>query len=178
MEAVNLRSNQKSTSTCSDWVDQYYDRIYPVILRMVSNEDIAKDLTQDAFLRAWEKRDTFRGDSEVGTWLYRIAVNVTLTYLTKNKRMSDTPIDEAILPDGRESIQRKLEKNQDGNLIRQSVEELPDAYKLVIIMHYYEDMKLEQIAKITGISKGTAAWRLFKARNMLTASLRAKGIVS
>ena len=178
METMNLRTDKGSQIGSSSWIENYYDKIYPVILRMVANEEVAKDLTQEAFLRAWEKRSSFRGDSNLGTWLYRIAVNVTLTYLGKNKKVSQHPIEESILPDKREGIHKKLERMNECDLVRQAIQDLPPAYRITVIMHYYEDKKLDQIAKLTGISKGTAAWRLYKARNMLNKNLRAMGVFS
>ena len=176
MNATNVRTDQTKNIDSASWVDDYYDRVYPIVLRMVANEDMAKDLTQEVFLRAWEKRESFRGDADIGTWLYRIAVNVTLTYLSRNKNKPPSELDESILADDRDGVHRKLEEADDSNLVKQAVQDLPPHYRISIIMHYYEDMKIDQIAQTLGISKGTVAWRLFKARSILFGSLRAKGI--
>ncbi len=173
---MNLETRKESQTMGSEWVDKYYDRIYPVILRMVANEEIAKDLTQDAFLRAWEKRKSFRGDSNIGTWLYRIAVNITLTYIAKNKRYSTLEIEESLIPAGGEGIQREVERKSESVIIKEAILKLPPAYRMTLIMHYYDDMKLEEIASASGISRGTAAWRLFKARRMIAGNLHAGGI--
>jgi len=143
---------------------------------MTANEEIAKDLTQDTFLKAWEKRDSFRGDADIGTWLYRIAVNITLTYIGKNKRCSTTGIEESILPSKEEGMLRKEERRSEGVIVKRAIAKLPANYRMALIMHYYDDMKLEDIARASGISKGTAAWRLFKARQMISGNLKAEGI--
>lgn len=176
MSTTNTRTEQAANLDSASWIDDYYDRVYPIVLRMVANEDTAKDLTQEVFLRAWEKRDSFRGDSDIGTWLYRIAVNVTLTYLSRNKNKPTSELDESLLADDSDGVHRKLEEADDSLLVRQAIQELPPPYRVSIIMHYYEDMKIDQIAKVLGISKGTVAWRLFKARSILFGTLRAKGI--
>ena len=173
---MDLRTRKESHLTATDWVDKYYDRIYPVILRMVANEEVAKDLTQDAFLKAWEKREFFRGDADIGTWLYRIAVNITLTYISKNKRYPTTDIEDSILPSKEEGMQQKAERRSEGVIVKRVISQLPKNYRMALIMHYYEDMKLEDIARVSGISKGTAAWRLFKARKMISGNLKAEGI--
>ena len=173
---MNLRIEKESQTMGSEWVDNYYDRIYPVILRMVANEEIAKDLTQEVFLRAWEKRRSFRGDSNVGTWLYRIAVNITLTYIAKNKRYSTLEIEESLIPARGEGIQRKTEQKGESGIIKEAILKLPPTYRMALIMHYYDGMKLSEIASVSGISRGTAAWRLFKARKMIAGNLRAEGL--
>ena len=173
---MKLGTEKKTETKSSEWVDKYYDRIYPVVLRMVANEETAKDLTQESFLRAWEKKESFRGDSEVGTWLYRIAVNVTLTYLGRNKRISFCGIEESAIPEQSDGIQRRMEKRDEGSVVREMISELPPTYRMALIMHYYEDMKLEDIAAVSGISKGTAAWRLFRARKMIQTKLKSRGL--
>ena len=173
---MNLKTGIEKQTVCGSMVDKYYDRIYPVVLRMVANEEIAKDLTQDVFLKAWENREKFRGDSDPGTWLYRIGVNVTLTWLDKQKRIQSTPLEENYLPDDKPGTQSKLEKHDDHTAVRNAVSSLNPKFRLVLIMHYYEDMKIDRIADILKISRGTVAWRLFRARKLIEKHLLRSGI--
>jgi RNA polymerase sigma-70 factor (ECF subfamily) len=174
---MDLKTGTEKQTLSGSMVDKYYDRIYPVVYRMVANEEIAKDLTQDVFLKAWENREKFRGDSDPGTWLYRIGVNVTLTWLDKQKRTQPTSLEETCLPDNKPGAQSKLEKHDDHIAVRNAVSSLSPKFKLVLIMHYYEDMKIDQIADILKISRGTVAWRLFRARKLIEKQLLRSGIV-
>ena len=136
-------------------VRTYQERIYWHIRKMVMVHDDANDVLQNTFMKAWNGLDGFRGDSQVSTWLYRIATNETLTFLT-NKRMrlqnSIDDVDEALLQNlkadtffsGNE-IQLKLQK---------AILTLPDKQRLVFNMKYYDDITYDQMEAILGTSVG------------------------
>jgi RNA polymerase sigma-70 factor (ECF subfamily) len=136
-------------------VRTYQERIYWHIRKMVMVHDDANDVLQNTFMKAWNGLDGFRGDSQVSTWLYRIATNETLTFLT-NKRMrlqnSIDDVDEVLLQNlkadtffsGNE-IQLKLQK---------AILTLPDKQRLVFNMKYYDDITYDQMEAILGTSVG------------------------
>jgi len=136
-------------------VRTYQERIYWHIRKMVMVHDDANDVLQNTFMKAWNGLDGFRGDSQVSTWLYRIATNETLTFLT-NKRLrvqnSIDDVDEVLLQNlkadtyfsGTE-IQLKLQK---------AILTLPDKQRLVFNMKYYDDITYEQMEAILGTSVG------------------------
>lgn len=136
-------------------VRTYQQRIYWLVRKMVIDHDDANDLTQDIFIKIWKNINRFKGDSELFTWIYRIATNETLGFLRKKKRRFFLPIhdlkeeltsklDASVLIEGDE-IQLKLQK---------SLLKLPEKQRLVFNMKYFEEMKFEEIAKITGTSTG------------------------
>ena len=157
-----------------DILTRCFDMIYPTLLRMTGNHETALDLTQEAFLRAWEKMDEFEGRSNFSTWLYRIAVNTTLNHLRRAKKIIYTEIDPAIiandLPD--ERVEERFEMAS----IREAVLALPPNLRVCVVLHYFEHKPVNEIAEILGIARGTAAWRLHMARKKLKVELKTRGI--
>jgi RNA polymerase sigma factor (sigma-70 family) len=135
-------------------LEKYQRKIYWHIRKMVINHDDADDLTQDTFIKVWQNLSTFRADSQIYTWIYRIATNECLTFLEKKKKRNSIDISDFqdILPDlendplitGNE-IQIKLQK---------ALLTLPDKQRLVFNMKYFDEMKYSEIAAITGTSEG------------------------
>ncbi|MGL1887411.1 MAG: sigma-70 family RNA polymerase sigma factor [Reichenbachiella sp.] len=135
-------------------VNSYERPLYSVIRKMVFSHEETKDLLQDTFVKAWEHLDAFESQSQIYTWVYRIAVNNCLQYLKKKKRrglfrgsMEDDMIrhlkaDESI---GGDELQLKLQT---------AILKLPDKQRLVFNMRYFEDMSFEQIAAVTQTSSG------------------------
>jgi RNA polymerase sigma-70 factor (family 1) len=137
-------------------VRKYQQKVYWLARKMVIDHDDANDVTQDVFIKIWNKIDTFREDSQLYTWIYRVATNECLNFLKKKRRRFFLPIGdvEAELCEKLENspyingdeIQMKLQK---------AILKLPDKQRLVFNMKYYEDMKYEEIAEITGSAIGT-----------------------
>lgn len=133
----------------------YQERVYWHVRKMVIDHNDADDLTQDIFVKIWSNLDKFRGDSQLFTWIYRIATNECLTFLKKKKRWSflklndvqnelASKVDNDHLISGDE-IQLKLQK---------ALLTLPDKQRLVFNMRYYEELPFKTIAEITGTSVG------------------------
>jgi len=135
-------------------VKRYQERVYYMVRRMVIDHDDANDVVQDAFIKAYKALPKFRGDSQLYTWLYRIASNIAIDHLNKKKRFLRAPeeleerlaatIDNGPHYSGNE-IQNKLEK---------AVLTLPDKQRLVFQLKYYEELKYQNISEITGTSVG------------------------
>ena len=150
-----LNQPNRRASAFSVIVRTYQERLYWHIRKMVLSHDDANDVLQNTFMKAWNGLDGFRGDSQVSTWLYRIATNETLTFLT-NKRMrsqnSIDDVDEVLLQNlkadtyfnGTE-IQMKLQK---------AILTLPEKQRLVFNMKYFDDITYDQMEAILGTSVG------------------------
>lgn len=136
-------------------VRQHQQRLYHSIRRMLSDHDETQDVLQNTFIKAWHGLDTFRGDSQLHSWLHRIAHNECLTHLRKMKKglfTSDQAVMEQLsstLDNGSHfsgnDIQRKLQK---------AVMRLPDKQRAVFNMKYFDALKYEEISQITGTSVG------------------------
>lgn len=135
-------------------VEQYSQKLYWHIRNMVLSHDDANDLVQETFIKAWKNIETFRGESNISTWLYRIAVNETLAFL-KKRRIETIPIDneEYDLAETLESDAYFCGDNTD-ILFRKAINTLPEKQRLVFNMKYFEEMKYEEISEILGTSVG------------------------
>lgn len=159
-------------------VEKYQQRIYHVIYGMVRNQEDARDLTQDAFIKAFRSLDRFREDSRFYTWLYRIAMNVTIDFTRRRARApvsSGADEDVAVrdadrgIEDTRrdESPGRQLERKQLHTAILDAIETLPETHRQVILLREVEGLSYKEIAEILEIKEGTVMSRLFYARKKL-----------
>ena len=152
-----------------DLYDRNVDRIYRLAYRMAGEEDLAKDFTQETFLRAYQSLDQFRGDAAFSTWLHSIAVSVSLNGLRKvdRHRKRERSLEDAahVAPE-----RRKLEPDARDRL-REAVDGLPEIYRTVFLMHDLEGYGHREIAETLGVAEGTSKARLFRARQKLRAAL-------
>ena len=136
-------------------VRKYQERIYWHIRKMVIDHDDADDLTQDVFIKVYRSIGKFRADAQLYTWIYKIATNECLTFLNKKKRRFFLPIGDVT-----EELSNKLDSSShiDGDEIAMKLQKalliLPDKQRLVFNMKYFDEMKYQEIADITGTSIG------------------------
>jgi RNA polymerase sigma-70 factor, ECF subfamily len=144
-------------------------RIYSVCLRMTNNTAEAEDLTQDAFLQVFRKLATFRGDSALSTWLYRIAVNTVLMYFRK-KTLRQVSLDEPMNQDAK-TVRREY-GSRDGRLVgcvdrialARAITELPAGYRTIFLLHEVEGYEHQEIAELLHCSVGNSKSQLHKAK--------------
>jgi RNA polymerase sigma-70 factor (ECF subfamily) len=149
--------------------DQHVDRVYRLAYRLAGDEELARDFTQETFVRAFDRLGTFRGESSLGTWLHAIGVSVSLNGLRKVKRVRarETSLDDALTVG---TTTRHAEPDLKERL-RQAVDALPDGYRTVFVMHDVEGFTHEEIAATLGIQPGTSKAQLFRARAKLRDAL-------
>lgn len=142
-------------------VRQYSERLYWVVRRMVTVHDDANDCLQDAFIKIWKNLDKFRGDSSVYTWVYRIAVNETITFLNRRKiiRMFTNP----------ESAKNLVEDpyfngNEAQTALHAAISKLPPKQKAVFVLRYFDEMPYSQISEIFGTTEGALKATYHNAR--------------
>jgi len=139
----------------SKLVNTYQERLYWHIRRIVIGHDDADDVLQNTFIKAFKNLDKFREDSQLFTWLYRIATNEALTFLKKKKRNIFVSIDEV-----GHTLSSKLEASPElsGDAIQlklqQAILTLPTKQRLVFNMKYFDEMKYDEISEVTGTSVG------------------------
>jgi len=149
--------------------DTNVDRIYRLMYRMAGEDDLAQDFTQEAFLRAYQRLDQFRGDAAFSTWLHSIAVSVALNGLRrvdrhrKRERALEDAAHAAPSKSGTEPGVRER--------IQQAVDALPEIYRTVFLMHDLEGYSHGDIAETLGVAEGTSKARLSRARGKLRGAL-------
>lgn len=123
---------------------------------MVLSHEDANDLLQNTFIKAWVNLDSFMGYSKISTWLYRIAINETLTFLNRHK--ATVSIDS--VPENEQSIANRLESDpffdgdQTERQLQEAIASLPDKQRMVFNMKYFNEMKYDEISQILGTSVG------------------------
>ena len=165
------RAQQGDLDAFAALFDANKTKIYSLCLRMTSNTAEAEDLTQEAFLLAFRKLATFRGDSALSTWLYRVAVNTVLMHFRKrNMRVREAPLDEIT---GRDTPGPNSERGEvDGRLVSavdrialtRAIELLPLGYRTVFLLHEVKGYEHQEIARILRCSIGNSKSQLHKAK--------------
>lgn len=152
-------------------------RLYAVALRLVGNPADAEDLLQEIFLAAHRKLDTFRGESALGTWLYRLATNLCLDHLRSRAGRSRQVTDS--LDDEREMADAISARLAEGTVTKMDLERalarLPDGCRAAFVLHDVEGLEHREIAEILGVAEGTSKSQVHKARLKLRALLSARG---
>ena len=149
-----LEDEKERAAAFSIIVNRYSQQIYWHIRRMVLSHEDTDDLVQNTFVKAWTNIGKFRGDSQISTWLYKIAINETLTFLGRNRHTTvsiDSP--EGAVADMLESDVYFNGDRADA-LFSEAVSRLPEKQRLVFNMKYFEEMKYEEISSILGTSVG------------------------
>ena len=150
-----------------------------VARRILGGDAHADDCVQDAFLKAFRKIDSFERRSSLRTWLHRITVNEALMRLRKQKRLDEQPID-TLLPDFDANACRIeapwtvmataediLQRDEMRALVRAKIEQLPDSYRIVLMLRDIEEMDTAEVAELLDISQGNVKVRLHRARSAL-----------
>jgi RNA polymerase sigma-70 factor (ECF subfamily) len=144
-------------------------RVYSICLRMTNNTAQAEDLTQDAFLQVFRKLDTFKGNSALSTWLYRIAVNTVLMHFRK-KALKQVSLDEPSSQDVKQvrreygSRDGRLSGSVDRIALIRAIKDLPAGYRTIFLLHEVEGYEHQEIAKILDCSVGNSKSQLHKAK--------------
>ncbi len=150
-----LRNESQRRKAFNILVEENSENLYWLIRKMVLSHDDANDVLQNTFLKAWSNLDQFRGESKIATWLYRIAINETYTFLNKERQKNPsgiTDLEDAMVQnlqgdsffDGDEAV-LKLQK---------AVSSLPEKQRMVFNMKYYDEMKYEEMSELLGTSVG------------------------
>ena len=158
------------------------DRIYARAFSMMRNEDEALDLSQEAWIKAWQRLKQFQGDSSFATWMTRIVINLCLDQIRRHKRKRAESIEK--LDEELGGVERQMpvvtvnptagmERSELRKRIDEAMQKLSDAHRTVLILHEFEELEYKQIAKVMGCSIGTVMSRLFYARRRMASLLAA-----
>lgn len=155
---------------------RHHRRVYSICLRMLQNAYEAEDLTQDVFIQLYRKVGSFRGDSAFTTWLHRLTVNQVLMHFRKRNVKFEKVTEEGETPDQIVTGTADPERMRivDKIALENAIDQLPEGYKNVFVLHDVEGFEHEEVARILGCSVGTSKSQLHKARLKLRKLLKKK----
>jgi RNA polymerase sigma-70 factor (ECF subfamily) len=167
------------------------DRLYNAVLRMVGHPDDARELTQETFVRALQKLDSFRGDAQPYTWLFRIATNLVITEARKAHRQRTFSLDRPTSPNGQssgddqaagladrlrnraaETPAESAERRERQHKVLAALSRIDAEYRAILVMRDVEDFDYQQMADVLSLPLGTIKSRLFRARKALRDELQ------
>ncbi|WP_313093205.1 RNA polymerase sigma factor [Chryseobacterium flavum] len=155
-EIISLMQNPRTQNKgVRALMDAYQSRLYWHIRRIIVDGDLAQDTLQETFIKAYQNFHQFKNDSQLYTWLYRIATNEALQQVNKMKKMQKTDEDpeyhmQNLVADNAEDDAEEIQI-----LLQNAIQSLPEKQKLVFMMRYYDDLPYEEISKIVDMSVGT-----------------------
>lgn len=152
-----------------DLYDAHSPRVYGLAFRLTGDAQLARECTQDTFVRAFKQLSRFRGDSALSTWLYRITVSVVTDATRKVRRLREREVEvedwhHVDAPTGGIDPELRLR-------LHRAIDALPEIYRVTVIMHDLEGYTHQEIAEVMGVAEGTCKSRLFLARAQLRAAL-------
>jgi RNA polymerase sigma-70 factor, ECF subfamily len=149
--------------------DAHVDRIFRLVYRIAGDLDRAQDYTQETFIRAFSRLAEFRGEAALSTWLGSIAISITLNGLRKVKRLMqrEVDLDDTLMVGKADTVADPDLKER----LAQAIDDLPEGYRVVFVMHDVEGYTHEEIAGSLGVHPGTSKAQLFRARARLREAL-------
>lgn len=179
--AVIERCKQGDLSAFDDLVRRFQKQIYNFAYRMTRNYDDANDITSDAFIKVFNAINTYRGDANFSTWLFRIVTNLYLDERKRSKVHLNTPLDEYIdleessvtrqIEDSSPSPVECIEALERFEALDRAISDLPDYQRIMILLYHTQGQSYEEIAQIVGLPIGTVKSRLNRARLALKEKL-------
>jgi RNA polymerase sigma-70 factor (ECF subfamily) len=176
-EELVARARKKDFGAFEELLDRYEDKVFRLAYRFVRNETDAKEILQDTFLSIWRKLDTFKGDAQFSSWVYRVAANAALMRLRAQRRHPEISTEELpvgyldrlgpLPPPGENWAKRPDDELQSQELrqhIQSAVDSLPELYRTVFLIRDVEGLSTEETAEVLGISIPTVKTRLHRAR--------------
>lgn len=171
-------------------MDEYRDRVFSLVLRMIGNRSEAEDLAQEVFVTVFKSIDQFRGDAKLSTWLYRIAANTCknrMKYLNRRSYSKTDALDPttegAEVEAGGQPLaarvptpDRMLEGQQLDAIVQEAIATLDEDHKLLVVLRDMQDLSYEEICEVTGLNEGTVKSRLHRARMALKEKLAKRGV--
>ncbi len=155
LELMRAPSARKMEQGLKLMMDQYQERLYWMIRKMVEDHDDANDVLQNCFIKAYRSVNGFKGNSKLYTWLYRIASNEAITFLNKRKKRSTSNL-EGIEGTSNNSLKADafFDENQAQIWLQNAIQTLPDKQKEVFLMRYYDELSYREMTEILGTSTG------------------------
>ncbi len=153
-------------------VETYKTKVFNLAYSLTLNREVADDLAQEVFIKAYYALPRFKGKAAFSTWLHQITVNHTKDYLRKSFRMRQVPFDEtkgelSIQEDEAEKREKEKERTQMRKIVHEAIAILPEKYRIILSLRDIQGLPYDEISRVLNISPGTVDSRLHRARKML-----------
>ncbi len=181
---IVVRVRAGDTNAFEQLVIEHQKKVYNLALRMVGNEQDALDMSQEAFIRAYNSLESFRGDSKFSVWLYRLTSNICIDFLRSRNRKQTTSLtfdgnddeqEELNIPDARFSPDTVLEKREMREALYRGLDSLTPEYREILLLREINGLSYEEIGQALKLEEGTVKSRIFRARKKLCAFLLQDG---
>lgn len=168
--ALVAKAQAGDVGAFGELVSRYSRTVYGVVSRMVTDRDDVDDIAQEVFVLAYRSIGSFRCEAEFSTWVYRIAVNTTIKQMKRTKARQASSIDDpatgladVLVSAEADRPERIAERKARNEALRQAVLELPEKHRAVVVLHYFENLGCDEIARVLECSVGTVWSRLHYA---------------
>jgi RNA polymerase sigma-70 factor, ECF subfamily len=156
-------------------VKKYQSAVFNVLFHILHQEGIARELSQDVFVKAYEHLDSFNFKSRFFSWIYRIAINTGISYQKKQHQHLFT---NRFPGNYEEGVDEKIMEKEKAAMLKEAINRLKNKYKMVILLRYYEQLSYAEMAEVLGISENKVKSRLFCSRKLLKTILQEFGYFS
>lgn len=174
---LNFRDNEQAFR---EFITQHQPRVYNTALNLLQSAEDAEEITQDVFIEAWNKAHTFKGEAQVSTWLYRIAINKSIDHLRSKKRKKRFAFLTSLFHDSGEPISDAgdfvhpgvvTENREKAAILYKAIDKLPETQKIAFLLSETAGLSYAEISEITGSSVSSIESMLFRARKNLRGML-------
>ena len=167
-EPLVKRAQAGDRNAFSELVRRHQDRVYRYLLRMLGSHEDALELTQDAFVKAWQALPQWQPEAQFHTWLFRIANNTALDALRRRKLVEFVPLEDSFDAPGSEpDPECQAQATQEVRLLEASLKKLAPEHRQILLLREVEEMSYEEIGRVLSLSEGTVKSRLARARAAL-----------
>lgn len=156
-------------------VEKYKHMVFTLAIRIIKSREEAEEISQDVFVKSFQKLSNFKGDSKFSTWLYKIAYNTSLDELRRNKKHVRLENIENINDGDLEKVQDALEFLQEEErkkVIKKALLKLDEVQRSILTLFYFEELPLKEISKIVNLSPDNVKIKLFRSRKKLFSILK------
>ncbi|WP_033961361.1 RNA polymerase sigma factor [Psychroserpens jangbogonensis] len=165
------------TNSFTILVDRYKDLVFTLALRMLKNREEAEEVAQDTFIKTYKSLEKFKGDSKFSTWIYRVTYNSCLDRIKKNKKhLNNVEINEftehqvVTIDNALDNMETKERKEA----MQRCINTLPNEESFLLTLYYFDDLSLDEISKIVGITANSIKVKLFRSRKKLATILKSQ----
>jgi RNA polymerase sigma-70 factor, ECF subfamily len=159
-------------SAAEELVERTYSAVFASLYRLCADRDLASDLTQETYRKAWEALEGFDGRSQFFTWLYRIAYTTFLNHIRRPRRITSLDDEDSPeMPDGAPAVDQLLSDREENERLRAAVLELPDDLRFTVTAHFWGGLAVKELARIENITTVAIRKRLHKAFSILESAL-------